>query len=401
MEVKDMTAICPICCDDVYPMSCLSAIWAPCCSSKSWFHRDCVQRLALSAGYFFKCPLCNNKTVFQKAMLDFGIYIPEQDASWELEPNAFQELLHRHNRCDAKHCVCPKGRSHAMVGTRWELVLCRYCGSQGIHVGCGNLKWSNPEWECDECTLMLQQAQERGDTDSDEEPDPSPASVNQVPAKRKRRYFKGSGGPRRTKYRKHSMLNSSSHPHPSSSRSPVIPKAIPVIQVTSFAMFDNGQNFSVVGDLDVKLPCHLYDVQQVAQPAASNREMAHISGVMVPGSSVDSSRSSKSLHSSVDGDSSNTSVHSSPAFSHSGQPPASGTARGSLLKSYLTSENVQGGLAYPAEIPTVAPQVDGALIITVTLKAKYRFDAVAMSFTLCTLLLLLLLLLLTVLLLLL
>jgi len=37
-----------------------------------------MQRLALNAGYFFKSPLCNNNTVFQKAMLDFGIYILEQ-----------------------------------------------------------------------------------------------------------------------------------------------------------------------------------------------------------------------------------------------------------------------------------------------------------------------------------
>jgi hypothetical protein len=465
-------------------------------------------------------------------MLDYGIYIPEQDASWELEPNAFQELLHRHNRCDAKHCLCPKGRSHALLGTRWELVLCKYCGSQGIHIGCGNLKWSTPEWECDECTVMLQQAQERGDTDSDEEPDPSPASVNQFPVKRKRRYFKGSGESRRTKYHKRRALSSSSDPRPSSSQSleiskdgptamtggPVSPptpfqvieisdddddddddnggggdndhdddddvveiidddddddddddveiiddgdvseppsktstpgndkiilscdgRAIPVIQVSSTAASDNGQNFCVVGDLDVKLPRQLFDVQQVAQPAASNIGISHISGAMVPGSSVDGSSfskslyssvdgssSSKSLHSSVDGNSSSRSLHSqdsavdgcnsskplhsavgsssfskplnssvgssstskslhssgdgsssvrcfhssvvgsgsskfinsSPAVTHSHQPSASGTARGSELKSYLTSENAKEGCAYPAQVSAVAQQVD-------------------------------------------
>jgi hypothetical protein len=348
-------------------------------------------------------------------MLDFGIYIPEQDAAWELEPNAFQDLLHRHNRCDAKHCVCPEGRSHAMVGTRWELVLCRYCGAQGIHVGCGDLKWSNPAWECDECTVMLKQAQEFRNAEIDEQRNPSPASVNQVPAKRKRWYFKGSGRRHRAKYRKQCVLNSSPHPHPSSSEIPVLPeggpsamtddpvcsptpiavievsddddiieiddddddddeppgktptpsndrmilscdgKAIPVIPVTSFAESDNGQTFCVVGDLDVKFPCHLYDMQQVAQPAASNREIANISGAMVPGSSVDSR---KSLHSSVDGSSSSRSVHSSAAFSHSDQPPASGTARGNLLKSYLTSENAEGGCAYPAQVPAVASHMD-------------------------------------------
>lgn len=66
---------------------------------------ETVQRQALSAGYFFKYPLCNNSNVFWEAMSEFGIYIPDQDVSWEIEPDAFQELLHQHNRCDAKHCL--------------------------------------------------------------------------------------------------------------------------------------------------------------------------------------------------------------------------------------------------------------------------------------------------------
>lgn len=36
------------------------------------------QQLALSAGYFFKCPLCNNKKDFQTAMLEYGIFVPSQ-----------------------------------------------------------------------------------------------------------------------------------------------------------------------------------------------------------------------------------------------------------------------------------------------------------------------------------
>lgn len=39
--------------------------------------------------------------------------------------------------------------------SKWELVLCQTCGSQGIHMGCGQLKWANPVWECDECTSIL------------------------------------------------------------------------------------------------------------------------------------------------------------------------------------------------------------------------------------------------------
>lgn len=35
-----------------------------------------------------------------------------RDASWELVPNAFEELLYRHDQCDAVKCLCPKGRKH-------------------------------------------------------------------------------------------------------------------------------------------------------------------------------------------------------------------------------------------------------------------------------------------------
>ncbi|XP_012277126.1 uncharacterized protein LOC105697949 isoform X2 [Orussus abietinus] len=147
--------LCYICYEEVNPHDIVGTMWAPCCKKNAWFHRKCVQQLALSAGYFFKCPLCNNKKEFQDAMKEYGIFIPSQDASWELVPNAFQELLYRHNRCDATTCLCPKGRLHTSSNAKWELTLCRLCGSQGIHMACGQLKWANPIWECLECTTII------------------------------------------------------------------------------------------------------------------------------------------------------------------------------------------------------------------------------------------------------
>lgn len=158
--------ICYICYDEVDPRDMLGTLWAPCCKKNAWFHRMCVQQLAMSAGYFFKCPLCNNKTEFQKAMLDHGIFIPSQDASWELVPNAFEELLYRHNRCDAHKCLCPKGREHVSANAKWELTLCRTCGSQGIHIACGRLKWVKPMWECSECTSILHKSITASNSDS-------------------------------------------------------------------------------------------------------------------------------------------------------------------------------------------------------------------------------------------
>lgn len=155
-EARKQSGVCAICCESIVPYPTKTTLWAPCCKKNAWFHRDCIQRMAISFGYFFKCPLCNNKDMFQDAMKYCGIYIPEQDASWEVVPNAFGELYQRHDTCDAENCTCPKGRRGNYVGTRWELVLCSTCGSQGIHIGCGRLKWTKPEWHCPACSAVVQ-----------------------------------------------------------------------------------------------------------------------------------------------------------------------------------------------------------------------------------------------------
>ena len=88
------------------------------------FHKYCIQKFASTAGYFFKCPLCNNKEIFETEMQSFGVYVPEQDAEWETQDNGtlYDDLLERHNRCDANECVCPEGRETDEDYTIWEIV---------------------------------------------------------------------------------------------------------------------------------------------------------------------------------------------------------------------------------------------------------------------------------------
>jgi len=69
---------CVICTDDVHPAPVPDSLWAPCCGHNSWYHRKCIQEMALNSGYFFKCPLCNNVDVFKYRMLALGIYIPSR-----------------------------------------------------------------------------------------------------------------------------------------------------------------------------------------------------------------------------------------------------------------------------------------------------------------------------------
>lgn len=158
-------ATCVICYDNVI-LNDDSTMWAPCCKKNAFFHRICVQKLANSfGGYAFRCPLCNDQQIFTKAMKDFGIFVPDRDASWEQEENAFNELLYRHDRCDAQKCICPHGRKYNKKGVKWCITLCHLCGSQGIHRGCRLQK--TPEWHCDNCLTMLQNAEKESSSDGE------------------------------------------------------------------------------------------------------------------------------------------------------------------------------------------------------------------------------------------
>ncbi|XP_076099447.1 uncharacterized protein LOC143068936 isoform X2 [Mytilus galloprovincialis] len=144
-------ALCAICMNSVEARASNETLRAPCCRN-SWFHRSCIQKHASTAGlYFFKCPLCNNKEMFQNEMLEFGIHIPDQDAAWETEPNAYNELMERYMHCDALLCRCPNGRKYNRDGGKWEITTCDWCGSKGTHVACHSLIKIGRNLVCQEC----------------------------------------------------------------------------------------------------------------------------------------------------------------------------------------------------------------------------------------------------------
>ncbi|XP_068456995.1 G2/M phase-specific E3 ubiquitin-protein ligase isoform X2 [Clinocottus analis] len=111
------------------------------------------RRQAHSSGlFFFRCTLCSNKERFQEEMLRMGICIPERDASWELEANAYSELLEVYTRCDALACLSSDGRSHAAKTGWFQLLRCRLCGSRGTHRKCSGLKLDSRDWTCSDCS---------------------------------------------------------------------------------------------------------------------------------------------------------------------------------------------------------------------------------------------------------
>uniref|UniRef100_A0A672HES3 G2/M-phase specific E3 ubiquitin protein ligase n=1 Tax=Salarias fasciatus TaxID=181472 RepID=A0A672HES3_SALFA len=143
---------CSICLDVLEPVLSYSVLKCPSCHN-SWFHRDCVQRQAHSAGlFFFRCTLCNNKENFQEEMIRLGIYIPERDASWEMEENAYSDLLEVYTHCDASICVCDDGRSHSAVSGWFKVIRCQLCGSRGTHRKCSDLRLNSSDWACSVCT---------------------------------------------------------------------------------------------------------------------------------------------------------------------------------------------------------------------------------------------------------
>ncbi|KAM3955985.1 uncharacterized protein ACR2FA_010039 [Aphomia sociella] len=128
--------VCVICYEEVAGYPTPQTFWPPCCARDAWFHRTCLQRMALSAGmHYLKCPLCNDKESFYEAVVSQGYYVPDRDAAWELEQNAFAEIYERETSCDAARCDCPRGRRHDGEGP-WDIRLCILCGSSGVHLHC-------------------------------------------------------------------------------------------------------------------------------------------------------------------------------------------------------------------------------------------------------------------------
>lgn len=126
-------------------------IISPCCGRR--YHSKCVQQMALQCGRaHFKCPVCSDREKFLKYAILMGVYVPEQDASWERENEEgfynFTAMGRLHQRCDVPACLCPKGREHHMAGTDYEIVRCSFCGSQGTHIRCGGLNKNCPEFIC-------------------------------------------------------------------------------------------------------------------------------------------------------------------------------------------------------------------------------------------------------------
>ncbi|KAJ7990920.1 hypothetical protein DPEC_G00291890 [Dallia pectoralis] len=152
---------CSICLDPIEPVLSYYVLKCPACHG-SWFHRDCVQNQAHSAAmFFFRCTLCNNKDMFQHEMLRMGIYIPERDAAWELEDDAYGELLQVYQHCDAHNCLSHRGREYSSDAGLFQILRCMLCGSRGTHRKCASIKAFEMNWACEDCASAADETARR------------------------------------------------------------------------------------------------------------------------------------------------------------------------------------------------------------------------------------------------
>lgn len=140
---------CIICLEKFSNYNPINVIEADCCHG-GWFHKKCLMEFANSSGYFFKCPLCNNVDDFIKFVQSRGVFIPQRDALWELQPGAFSELLERPQECSATNCFVASQNSKSK-----KFKFCEICGSVAIHQKCLEQD-GKKSFTCTECLKFEQ-----------------------------------------------------------------------------------------------------------------------------------------------------------------------------------------------------------------------------------------------------
>ncbi|EDW75051.1 uncharacterized protein Dwil_GK19966 [Drosophila willistoni] len=124
--------ICNICYKPILAFALHRVVYGDCCR-KGFAHRNCMRRYALSSGYYLRCIWCRNEK-FRDLIRLQSIFVPDRDATWERERNAYRELHTRHLTCQMTDCICTKGRDYNR--NTWEIVSCKLCASTAAHLKC-------------------------------------------------------------------------------------------------------------------------------------------------------------------------------------------------------------------------------------------------------------------------
>ncbi|XP_040525229.1 PHD finger protein 7-like isoform X1 [Gallus gallus] len=141
---------CVLCRQTVGNVASYHTLVCPVCKH-AWFHRACVQQQALNEGIAcFRCPACQDNTLFCIEMSILGIRIPDRTPERE-DNRASAVVLQRHGHCDAVICFCAGGRDQAEEEGPWQLIPCSSCGAQSTHRECSYSSIRTNKWDCDRC----------------------------------------------------------------------------------------------------------------------------------------------------------------------------------------------------------------------------------------------------------
>jgi len=124
------------------------------CCRRGFAHKSCMRRYALTSGYYLCCIWCRSKS-FRDSIRLQSVFVPDRDAMWEKQRNAYRELHDRNLRCGESNCLCPNGRFYNK--STWVILSCKLCGCMGAHTKClaGTMRMLYLYWFCKGSTFKL------------------------------------------------------------------------------------------------------------------------------------------------------------------------------------------------------------------------------------------------------
>ncbi|XP_003745936.2 PHD finger protein 7 [Galendromus occidentalis] len=147
----DRNSVCSICLTNFDRMQKHKYRPITCPKCQNCFHINCLRKTALKSGiHHYRCPFCRDEETFVAHCQRNGIYVPDQDAAWELE-DAFNDHYEVLLKCHAFECLCPGGRK--VDNAHWDITSCSTCGLNATHARCRNLG-EDGIYICSDCTPM-------------------------------------------------------------------------------------------------------------------------------------------------------------------------------------------------------------------------------------------------------
>lgn len=173
MQPKDVEQCC-ICLNELGAPT-LAGIISLNCRPYMWIHRNCAIRLAANKGYGFGCPICAEKTKFQRYIQLRGVFVPSVDILTQIH-NAEVEATQT-KYCEAEICLRTTSKERRVpekLIADGDLVSCNTCGKV-FHVECSTKQGISDQFQVFACSSCITLSEHELSVSSS-----SPSSQNSV-----------------------------------------------------------------------------------------------------------------------------------------------------------------------------------------------------------------------------